>query len=227
MSEQIAATPAATNDGTPPVAPAATPAPAVAPAPASTPETVTLTKEAHDQMARDAARAAANQRKADLWDRTNGGKGNSHFKTPPAPVTPPSDDEKAAAASAEDRKAERGLMALAADPALRTVLDADPTLRALLTSNPLAVLPMYASDAFDAEEAISMVKDALLKKAPAAAPATPPTPPVNTPPTPPAGAVNAADVPVNEAIEAAKRIPNTESAIAAMIGAKVRDSQKK
>lgn len=225
MSDQNAATPAAPeNNGTPPVAPAATPAPAAGNPPATTPETVTLTKEAHDQLQRDAARAATNQRAADLWNRTHGGKSNGHFKAPATPPAAPSDDDRAAAESAEDAKAERGLLALAADPTLRAVFDADPTLRALITSNPLAVLPMYAKDAFDADDAVAMVKEALLKKTPAA-PATPPTPP--TPPvTPPVGAINANDVPVDQAVEAARKLPNTESAIAGMIGAKMNANRK-
>lgn len=220
-----AATPAAENNGTPPVAPAATPAPAAAPAPAAvTPETVTLTKEAHDQLARDAARASGNQRKADLWDRTNGGKGNGHFRAPAAPAAAPSADDAAAAASAEDRKAERGLLALAADPALRAVLDADPTLRALLTTNPLAVLPMYANDALDADDAVTLVKEALLKRA---APATPAVPPSTPPATPPAGAVNPPDKPVQEEVENARKLPNTEDAVAGMIGARVKQNAGK
>jgi hypothetical protein len=212
-----AATPAVPNGGTPPAAPAA------APAPKATPEMVSLTKEAHDQLAKDAARAASNQRKADLYDRMSGGKGN-HFK-PAAPVTPPTPEESAAAGAAEDRKAERGLLSLAADPAFRDVLDADPTLRALLISNPLAVLPVLAPDAIDADDALGLVKEALTKRKPAApAPATPPAP---TAPVPPAGGVNpSGDKAVNEEVEVAKKNPNTERAVAGMIGAKLRGFKK-
>lgn len=218
MSE--AATPAVPADGTPPVAPAATPAVPVTPAS----EMVTLTKEAHDQLARDAARAGANQSKADRYDRMIGKKG-SHFGTSPTPATPPSPEEAQAAASEEDRKAERGLLALAADPALRSVLDADPTLRDLLTKNPLAVLPIYANDALDADDAVSLVRDALLSKATPVTPPVPPPPPA--PPTPPAGGVNPDDRAVNDEVEAAKQLPNTEHAIAGMIKARTGGQVKK
>jgi len=218
MSEQ-AATPAEQINGTPPVAPTATPAaPAVIPPPAPVSESVTLTKEVHDQLARDAARAASNQRKADLYDRTVGSKGNSHFK-PAAPVAPPTPDEQAAAGAAEDRKAEQGLMRLALDPAYREVLDNDVTLRDLLTKNPLAILPVFAPDALDAEDAVSLVKEALDKRR---TPATPPAPATPPPVAPPAGGVNPSDQAVNEAYEEARKVPNTENALAGMIGAKLK-----
>src|SRR3990167_3988430 len=128
------AAPTVQADGTPPVAP-------VAP-PTATQETLSLPKEEVEQLRRDAARASGNKRKADLYDRTVGAKGNTHFK-PQAPVTPPTPDEQAVAAQAEDRKAERGLMSLALDPAYREVLDKDSTLRDLLTQNPLSLLPLF------------------------------------------------------------------------------------
>ena len=208
--------PTAIPSGIPPTPPVVTPV-------VNPPETVSLTKEAHDQLKRDAARASSNQRKADLWDRNQGGKG-SHFK-PTAPATPPSEEERASAAATEDRKAERGLLSLAADPAFREVFDADPTLRNLMTSNPLAVLPMLAPDALDAEDAITLVKEALGKRAKPATPLVPPTPPVS--PTPPVGAINAQDKPVNAEVEAARKIPNTERAVAGMIGARLRESKGK
>jgi hypothetical protein len=216
-----AATPAVPNNGTPPVAPAATPAATAT----ATPEMVTLTKEAHDQLARDAARASGNQRKADLYDRTVGSKGNSHFK-PQAPATPPTQEEQAAAAADEDRKAEQGLTRLALDPAYRAVFDADPTLRDLFTKNPLAVLPVLAPDALDAVDAINLVKDALDKRKPTTPPATatPATP--ATPAIPPAGGVNPSDQPVNAEVEAARKLPNTESAIAGMVAAKIKAGKK-
>lgn len=199
---------------TPAPAPAATPAPAVPVA-----ETVTLTKEQHDQLARDAARAAGNQRKADLYDRHFGQGGRFQ---PPTPATPPSAEQMRETADAEDRKAERGLTAIAASPEFREVLDADPTLRDLMVKNPLAVLPLLAPDAMDADDAIGLVKDALkarVKPAPAPAPATPPAP---TPEVPKPGAVTTpTDQTVHEAVEDAKKIPNTERAIANMIGAKI------
>ena len=157
-----AATPAATNDGTPPVTPAATPA-------ATQPEQVTLSKEAHDQLVRDAARASTAQSDADRYKnvlKKNGLLGGGHFK-PAAPATPPTPEESQAAGAEEDRKAERGLISLALDPIYREVLDKDPTLRELLTKNPLAVLPILAPDALDADDAVSLVKDALTKRKPA------------------------------------------------------------
>ena len=210
MSE--AAPPVVPDGGTPPVVPAAPPAPPVA-------ATVTLSKEEHDRLV---GRATGNQRKADLYDKTIGKKGG-HFGAPPAPATPPSDEERAAAASAEDRKAERGLLALAADPALREVLDADPTLRNLLTSNPLAVLPMLASDALDADDAVTLVREALIKRKPVA---TPPATPPSTPATPPLGGVNPQDKPVNEEVEISRKNPNTERAVAGMIGARLKGMKK-
>ena len=198
------APPAAQPDGTPPVVPAAPPT--------VNPATVTLTKEEHDRLV---GRATGNQRKADLYDRTVGSKGN-HFK-PQAPVTPPTPDEQRDAAEAEDRKAEKGLMGLALDPAYRQVLDSDPTLRDLLTKNPLAVLPVLAPDALDAVDAVALVKEVLEKRK---TPATPPAP-VTPPPAPPAGAINPSDTAVNEAYEAARKVPNTENALAGMIGAKL------
>ena len=219
MEEKNAATPVEHNtDGTPPIAPTATPA-------QKEPEMVSLTKEAHDQLQKDAARSSSNQRKADLYDRINGGKGNTHFKAQ-QPVTPPSDDERAVQAAAEDRKAERGLIALAADPKFREVLDTDPTLRDLLTSNPLAVLPMLAPDALDADDAVSLVKEALEKRKPAPS-VTPATPPAVPPVTPPAGGVNPKDAPVNESMENARKNPNTEHAIAGMIGARLKEGAGK
>ena len=226
------------SEDTPPVVPAATPP--VAPAPATPPEDtpsptpkvedVTLSKEAHDQLVRDAAIAKGNQRKASLYDKINK-NGDGHFK-PVAPVTPPSQEEQEAQASAEDRKAERGLLALAADPDYREVLDKDPTLRNLLIQNPLAVLPMYANDALDADDAVSLVKEALDKlKTPATPPVIPPkdTPPASetTPPTPPAGGINPTDSPVNDEVEAAKKLPNTENAISGMIGARIKQGASK
>ena len=197
-------------------------APVVTPSTTPTAE-VTLSKTEHDQLQRDAARASSNQRKADLYDKLNG-KG-SRFGAA-APVTTLTEEEKTAAAHAEDRKAERGLTRLALDPSFREVLDADPTLRNLLVENPLAVLPILAPDALDADDALSLVKEALIARKKPAEPAKPAevTPPAIT--TPPAGAVNANDKPVNEEVEAAKKIPNTEKSIAAMVGARVKSQSK-
>ena len=213
MSET--ATPAVPTDGTPPVVPAATPA-------HSQSEMVTLEKSAHDQLVRDAARASEAQARADRFEnlaKKSGLVGGGHFRTA-APVTPPTPEERQAAGADEDRKAERGLLALALDPAYRAALDADPTLRDLLTKNPLAVLPVFAPDALDADDAVGLVRDMLKKRAtppPNPIPATPPAPVV-----PPKGAVNASDAPVNEEVEAARKLPNVERAIAGMIGARIR-----
>lgn len=222
------ATPAA-PEATPP-APAATPAPAPAatPAPAAetvAEETVTLTKEAHAQLARDAARASSNQRKADLYDRHFGKGGSGHFQ-PTAPATPPTAEELKVQADAEDRKAERGITVIAASQEFRDVLDADPTLRDLMVQNPLAVLPILAPDALDAEDALNLVKEALTSRKKPATPAAPATPAPATPPAPPAGAVTTpGDQTVDEAVEEAKKNPNTENAIAGMIGARVRQGK--
>lgn len=213
------------SDAATPAAPEVTPpAPAATPA-IQQPEQVTLTKEQHDQLVRDAARASSAQSDADKYKnilKKNGLIGEGHFK-PAAPVAPPSPEDREAAGRAEDIKAERGLFALAADPSYREVLDKDPTLRDLLVKNPLAVLPMYASEALDADDAINMVKEELNKRKPVPPPATPPAP---APAVPPAGGVNPSDTPVNEEVEAARKHPNTERAIAGMIGAKLKQGRK-
>lgn len=205
-----------------PAAPAATPA-----TPAPGVETVTLSKEEHEQLTRDAARAASAQRKLDLLTRGGTANNGSNFRgvAPAKPAAAPTQEQADEQAIIEDRKAERGLLAVAADPAFREVLDADPSLRQLLTVNPLGVLPLLAPDAFDAEDAIALVKGELSKRASAlkkpVTPAEPPKPAAPVPPTPPAGGVNTPSVDVNEKYEAAKKIPNTESAVANMIGAKL------
>lgn len=193
-----------------PQVPAATPT-----APES--ETVSLSKAEHAQLVRDAARASEAQQRADRLEAHIGrSKDNGRFK-PPAPVEPPSPEELDAKAAAEDRKAEKGLMALASDPAYRDVFDADPTLRDLFVRNPLAVLPIYANDAFDAEDAVNLVKEALGKRKSALTPATPPAPPTVVPPAPPAGGVNTNDKMVDEEYEKARNGKNTEAAIAGMV----------
>lgn len=210
---------------------AATPAvaaPAVAPAatPAKPPEseTVTLTKAEHEQLSRDAARAASAQSRADRLEKVLGRPNGATFRTPAAKAPEPTKEEQDAQAIQEDRKAERGLMAVAIDPAYRDVLDADPTLRTLLTTNPLATLPLLAPDALDAEDAIELVKAKLeerksgLKKTPTAEEVKQAAPNVVTPP---AGGVNANTSEVNEEYEAAKKLPNTESAISKMVKSKL------
>lgn len=221
MSE--AATPPVQPVGTPPAAPGATPA-------ANAADMVNLSKEAHDQLVKDAARASEAQSRADRYEgilKKNGLIGGGHFK-PAVPVTPPTPEERQAQAADEDRKAEKGLLGIALDPVYREVLDKDPTLRDLLTKNPLAVLPILAPDALDADDAVGLVKDALKKRnLNSVPPATPPANPPATPATPPPGAVNPQDKPVNEEVEAARKLPNTERAVAGMIAAKLRASAGK
>lgn len=214
MSE--AATPPVSPDGTPPATPGATPASNAA-------EPVTLTKEAHDQLVKDSARAGEAQSRADRYEnilKKHGLLGGGHFK-PATPVTPPTPEERQTQAAEEDRKAERGLLALALDPVYREVLDKDPTLRDLLIKNPLAVLPILAADALDADDAVSLVRDVLTKRKeiPVSPPVTPPTPPA----TPPSGAVNPRDKAVNEEVELARKIPNTERAVSGMIKARLKE----
>lgn len=217
-----AANPAVPQNGTPPVAPAATPA-------LNATEKVTLDKQAHDQLVRDAARAAEAQSRADRYEgmlKKNGLIGGSGHFRPSAPATPPTPEERQVAATDEDRKAERGLLSLALDPAYREVLDKEPLLRDMLIKNPLAILPVFAPDALDADDAVSLVKEALNKRKPAPAPATPSNP-ATPPAVPPAGGVNPADKPVDENYEAARKIPHTERAIAGMVAAKIKSSARK
>lgn len=200
------------NGGTPP-----TPTPA---APAeNTSESVTLTKEESDQLRRDAARARINQSKADRYDKLIGsGKANSRFR--PSPVTPPSREEEEDMAIQEDRKAEKGLMGLALDPSFREVLDNDPTLRSLLITNPLSILPIFAPDALDAEDAIMLVREKLSARAEEVkVKATPPVvPPVSPVFAPPVGGVNPSEARTpNAEYEAARNNPNIEHAIAGMV----------
>ena len=211
----------------------AVPTPEAPGAPAATPsvvepEKVSLDKAAHDQLVKDAARASSAQSEADRYKnilKKNGLLGGGHFKpTPVAPATPPSQEDLQAAGAEEDRKAEKGLTALALDATYREVLDKDPTLRDLFHKNPLAVLPLLAPDAIDADDALTLVKDALEKRKPAPAPATPP--PIPAPVVPPVGGVNPDDKAVNEEVEAAKKIPNTERAVSGMLGARLRGMKK-
>jgi hypothetical protein len=216
-----AATPAEQNGGTPPAAPAATPA-------NQQPETVTLSKEEHDRLARDAARARSNQSKADRYDRIVG-KGGTHF-APQAPATPPSEEERAERAAEEDRKAERGILSLAGEAKYRAVFDADPTLHEMFRRNPLAVLPILAPDALDAEDAMSLITEKLDERLANIKPNNP-TPPADDkagegkdkkPEVPPAGGVNTQEELPNEEYEAAKKLPGTEQAVAGMIKANLK-----
>ncbi len=208
---------------TPPTPPAATPA-------KEEPEKVTLDKEVHDQLVKDAARASSAQSTADRYKnvlKKHGLFGSSgHFKSAP-PATPPSPEEVQAAGAEEDQKAKNGLIALALDPAHRQVLDADPTLRDMLTKNPLSVLPILAPDALDAEDAIGLVKEAFVKKQADIPPENPPKTPETPPETPAPGAVNPQDTPVNEEAEAARKLPKIENAIAGMVKAKLKEKSGK
>ena len=214
------ATPSAQPSGLPPAAPEATPSNG------QQNETVVLQKGEVEQLKRDAARATEAQSRADRFEnvlKKNGLIGGGHFK-PVTPTTPPTPEERQAAATGEDLKAERGLLALALDPTFRDVLDKEPLLRDMFTKNPLAILPMFAPDALDADDAISLVREALNKRKPVS---TPPANPPATPPTPPVGGINPQDKPVNENVEVARKHPNTENAIAGMIGAKLKASAGK
>lgn len=215
MAEKDGATP------TVPVAPVATP---------PSTETVSLSKEAHEQLVRDAARAPEAQSRADRYEgllKKNGLLGGSgHFK-PAAPVTPPTSEERAAQGAEEDRKAERGLLGLALDPAYREVLDKDTTLRDMLTKNPLAILPVLAPDALDADDAVALVRQALDKRKVPPVAAFPATPPATPPVTPPVGAVNPQDAAVNEGVEAAKKISDPQRAVAGMLKARLGGMVKK
>ena len=211
--------------------PAETPAEPAAPAAPSAPqgETVTLPKAEHDQLVRDASRTRRLQRANDR----RGGSG--HFSPESqAPATPPSQEELAEKARQEDEKAKTGLTRIALDPKYRALFDADPTLREMITNNPLAVLPIYADDAIDAQDAIELVTEAFderlkgLKPAetppaeegknPDGTPKTPATPPA----TPPAGGVNVnGDLPNKDAEDALKN-PNTEHAVAGSLQARLK-----
>lgn len=214
------ATPTAVPSGIPPVPPVADPSNV------KQDETVVLKKEEAEQLRRDAARASEAQSRADRYEsilKKNGLLGG-HFKTT-TPAAQPTPEERQAAGAEEDRRAEQGLIALAIDPTYREILDKDPTLRDMLIKNPLAILPVLAPDALDADDAISLVKEALNKRKPTA---TFPAAPLATPVTPPPpGAINAQDKPVNEAVEAARKNPNTERAVAGMIGARLRENAGK
>ena len=221
---------------TPPAAPAAT-----------VPEgsTVALSKEEHDKLVKAQAdlkiaqdlQAQADKRANRLQNKLGG---SSRF-TPAAPAntpgqTPPVD--AGAAADAEDRKAERGLMGIAIDPKYREVFDADPTLRDMITRNPLGVLPLLANDAVDADDAIELVKEKLdekltalktssriINQTPPSTPSAPATPPA-TPAVPPSGGINVNGAEETPAYQEAKKIPNTDRAIASMIKEKIKFVKK-
>lgn len=200
MSTPDVNAPAPGGEGTGANPPVPTPAPAdAAPAaPQAAPEGETVIVKKTDYEAMKGRQSALDKKEERLARRekalARGGSFN-FGKTPdtPAPAAAaPSGDE--ADGSAEDRKAERGLLNLALKPEYRAALDASPDFRDLLTKNPLALLPVYASDAFDAEDAISLITEELERRAAAtkaAAPAAPAAPAVVE--VPPAGVVNLSD----------------------------------
>lgn len=195
----------------PPVAP-------VTPTTVPAPEVVTISKVDYDKVSRDAARARANQSDADKYRAiTKGG----HFKAP-APIVPPTQEELDAEGKNQDRIAERGLLQIAVDPAYRDVLDADPTLRDMFFKTPLAVLPLLANDAYNAEDAMTLVKEALDAKRVKPVVVAPVVVP---PPTPSAGAINANDKVIDEEYEVAKKNPNTETSLAGMIKARIKSGK--
>lgn len=216
MSENIPASTGA--EATPPATPAATEK-----------KDVTLSHEAHEALVKKAAdvdtarslQAQADKKAARLEKILNDGKGAGSFikktTTPPAGEAPKAGDDDQGII--EDQKAKDGLLALAIDPAFREVLDADSTLRDLFMRNPLAVLPILAPDALDAEDALDLVKEKLNERLTAIkAKNTPPEKKPDTPPTPPAGAGNPTTAELDTKYAEAKKNPNTESALKDMIG---------
>lgn len=217
----------------------ATPAPegtqvppaAATPAPEAQGETVTLSKEEYDRIQRDAARAASAQSKLDRLERSrerNGHFGGVQQATPPAQPTKEELEEKG---HEEDRKAERGITRLAIDPKYREVLDGDPTLREMITRNPLSLLPVFAPDAFDAEDAVNLFREELDKRLALKKPATNPVTPVATPApaaaAPNPGAANPNPGSLDTEYEEAKKIPSTERAIASMINIGIKKMGRK
>lgn len=219
------ATPAEKTPETTPQTPAATPG-------AKDDGVVTIAKSEHEQLVKDAARATEAQRRADRLDRIYGGKDGSkggHFRseTPQTPTPAPTPEELVAAGVEEDRKAVTLLTGLAIEPKYREVLDADPTLRSLFTNNPLGLLPILAPDALDAQDALELVRGKLderlleMKK-----PAQPKPEDKKPEAAPPAGGVNTSNVEKDAEVEAAKKIGNTEQAIAGMVKVGIKHMNK-
>lgn len=189
---------------------------------------VVLTKEQHDKLVTDAAATTEARRLQGQADARAArlaaalGKGGSHFGAPAEAKPAPTKEEREEYAAGEDRKAAQGLQRLAIDPRFREALDADPTLMGLFQNSPLAVLPLLAPDALDAEDAIGLVTTKLTEKVAAIAAAkaasvvvAPVVKPADT--TPPAGIVNTRTTQQNEEYEAARKSPNVENAVAGMI----------
>lgn len=182
-------------------------------------DSVTVSKAELEQLRRDAARAAEAQARADRLAKAQ--KQSKTYFDPARKPAPPSVEELEAQARSEDAKAERGILKLATNPEFRDVLDADPTLRDLITNNPSALLPIYAAEAVDAEDAINMIKEVLNAKKPKPKVEEKKDEPK---PTPPAGGANTTGpVAGNSAdYEAARKNSNTEAAISGMIAAKMK-----
>ena len=184
-------------------------------------EQVTVSKEEFERLSREAARAAEAQSRADRIEAAQQ-RQEKHFKGAPAPKNPPSAEEREAIGMEEDRKAERGLIGLALEPKYREILDADATLRTLFTQNPLGVLPVLAPKAFDAEDALTLVRQELDKRVAdkkASLPEAKPAQPVDAPKVPPSGGVNPSDTAVDAEYEDARKLPGTEQAVVGMIKA--------
>lgn len=218
------ATPAPPSNGIPP-APGA-PNPALSNG--AIPETVTLTKEEHEKLlsekARAEARAAEAQSRADKLSKSAGAPGKTLLGKA---IPQPSAEELEAASSAEYQKALREVSLVSTDPEFREVLDSDQTLRTLMALNPEVVMQMYAPDAVDAQDVRTSLRTELStrlekirqSKAPAPAPAPPTTPPTPNPnPAPnPGGQPNSKQ----QAMDNARGITNAEDRMAAMIKAKM------
>lgn len=186
------ATPAET-----PVVPAATPGKEADGAPVNE-ETVSLKKADYERM--QARQSEADKRKAEL-DRKEReiARRERMLKKAAGDTTDTPDDVATQAAKDEDAKAERMLLRLGANPKYRAAIDADPTFRDMLLNNPLSLLPTYAKDAFDAEDAVSLIEDELSKRlekvekkedAPQADPKDEKKEDKKTPEVPPKGGVN-------------------------------------
>lgn len=176
-------------------APATAPATAPADTPATAVETVTLPKADVERLKAQTSTADAKVARYEKVLKLNGidpAIGAFHVKPPKpadAPATAPATDE---AFSAEATKAKDGLLGLALNPVYRDVLDANPDLKSILVQNPLALLPIYAKDALDGEDAVTLVEDELKRRLGTMkpAPTTPPATTTDTPPVPPKVPVN-------------------------------------
>ena len=214
---------------TPPAAPKDTPADK-----SQQGDNVTLTKEEHNLLKKQAAIASSAQKKADRLERLVNRKtreGVFTGKPAPEPITPPTTDELKVQGEEEDRKAEMGVMRLSTDPKYRKILDSDETLREMMTKTPINMLRMYANNPVDAEEAIDMVTEHLDSRLEAMNidPATTdPKPAANTdePAIPPAGGVNVAAAQTDEVMEGFKKMSNVEDAVSKMVKHKMNFGRK-